>query len=80
MRMNIEIIEVEATEQNSDEIVGWYVADRLETLACSAEWTWNNRGNGPEITTDGVYGPFRTERAAEEYADKILSEIESIED
>lgn len=46
-------------------IAGYYLSFRSDD---PSDWTWTDRGNGPEIVEDGVYGPFETEAVAEEYA------------
>jgi len=45
-------------------IRGWYTVDRTVTDSEPVDWCWNDRGNGPEVTQDGVDGPFATKAEA----------------
>lgn len=58
----------ERTVSNHD-VAGWYVTSS-DTDA--SNWTWNDRGNGPEVVTpEECYGPFPTPEAAEAWLAKF---------
>lgn len=46
---------------------GWYTFDRNQTDATLEDLTWNDCGNGPEPTDDGVDGPFTSEADARDF-------------
>lgn len=48
-------------ESSDPRIQGWY-AGEPSSLDC--ELVWSDRGNGPEIVNDGVWGPYDSEEAA----------------
>jgi hypothetical protein len=63
----MQTVEIKQTELNRD-YAGWYVTD---SDLDPSEWTWQNRGNGPEIVKPSdARGPFETEAEAAEFADK----------
>ncbi len=49
------------------EIKGYYFVDGDYPDAEKAKWTWNNSGNGLQITTQGVWGPYTNRLEALEY-------------
>jgi hypothetical protein len=59
------IVEIEQTDLNRD-YAGFYVTD---SDTDPSEWTWNDRGNGPEIIDPLAYGPFPSESAAQAWID-----------
>lgn len=64
--MNWEIVELKRTRLN-ELMAGFYAVDREQTDTSASDWCWNDRGNGPEVTKDGVFGPFSTEHDAREF-------------
>lgn len=55
-----EVHYIEPTDTNEG-IAGWYWCDDGST---PSDWSWLNRGNGPEVSSDHVGGPFKTEQDA----------------
>lgn len=67
-----EIVHVDSPDP---QIAGWYVVDQPNDTTPD-QWTWTSRGAGPEIDNDGVWGPFESEKAAEEWATAREAECE----
>ena len=61
---------------------GWYLDQGAEVPA--DKWSWNDRGNGPELIypDDGVYGPFdaKNEEWAEAAARDWLLRLDAIDE
>jgi hypothetical protein len=56
----VDVVFVDSEERG---IGGWYASEC--TIDDSANWLWNDRGNGPElIGHDDIEGPYPTESEA----------------
>lgn len=63
----MQIVEIEKTNENCDGIAGFCATDSDDD---PSTWTWNNRGNGPELIDPLGFGPFATEAKAQEWIDR----------
>lgn len=56
-------------ESMDNQITGWYVGANDSDFEASAieGWSWQDRGNGPELNQQDVYGPFGSQKEAIEW-------------